>query len=96
MTTGCHDFLLICLQERRLDMIEKIFNALFSKNKRIKCLTLVKDREVFFDCEKEQINSVREKELKTSLSKYFSECKGLNKSAREEFYSIALNSRGRQ
>ena len=34
-------------------MIEKIFNALFSKNKRIKCLTLVKDREVFFDCEKD-------------------------------------------
>ena len=73
-------------------MITKIFNALFSKNKKNKCLTLVKNREVFFN----ETGRCIKNNTTTCLSEYFSKRKGLNKSEREQFYTIVLTARGRQ
>ena len=56
-------------------MIEKIFNVLFSKNKKVKCLTLVKDRQSFLT----KKSCCENKSATTCLSEYFVNRKGLNK-----------------
>lgn len=59
-------------------MINRIFKFMFSKSKPIKCITVVKKRDVVIDADLIKRRSEIKRQVEsTCLSKYFSQRKGL-------------------
>lgn len=76
-------------------MFEKIFSLFFEKKYKVNCLTVIKNRKVKDDDFNFLIKENKQ-EVKTCLSKYFENRKGLNVSERERFYSAIFNARNPQ
>ena len=76
-------------------MFDKIFNLLFEKKPRVKCVTVIKNRAVN-DKDFALIKKENKQEELTCLSSYFKNRKGLNVSERERFYGAIFNARNPQ
>ena len=76
-------------------MFDKIFNLLFEKKAKVKCITILKNRNL--NVEKLAIIKKEDKQEElTCLSSYFKNRKGLNVSEREEFYGAIFSARNPQ
>ena len=65
------------------EMIDKILKTFFVKKNKVKCLTIIKKREI--SCEiNSRFNQKEVSEEKTCLSSYFEHRKGLNTLARQK------------
>lgn len=76
-------------------MFDKIFNLLFEKKPRVKCVTIIKNRKVIGE-DFAIIKKENKQEDLTCLSNYFKNRKGLNVSEREKFYGAIFNARNPQ
>ena len=77
-------------------MIEKILHLFFEKRKKVNCITVIKNRNV---CDEEYAVGellTKNKQVKTCLSKYFENRKGLNVSEREKFYNAIFSARNQR
>ena len=77
-------------------MIEKILNLFFEKRKKVNCITVIKNRNVCEDAYAIVDILTRKKQVKTCLSKYFENRKGLNVSEREKFYNAIFSARNQR
>lgn len=66
-------------------MLDKIFNLFFEKDKKSNCITIIKNREVKEDVKTLKKTPTLKNAVKSELSNYFCDCKGLNRVERENF-----------
>ena len=59
-------------------MIDKIFKTLFNKKRNVRCITVIKSRDIAIDADlMERRNKIKKQVEKTCLSKFFESRKGL-------------------
>lgn len=91
MTTICHDSILLYVCKEEIIMIDKIFNMFFEKVEKANCMTVIKNREVKKEIKLLEKTPPKKETVKSELSVYFSDCKGLNVLEREKFSASVIN-----